>query len=462
MFESNIYVDRRNALRKSLKNGIILILGNDESAMNYAANTYHFRQDSSFLYYFGLKDPGLAALIDVESGEDLLYGYDFTIDDIIWMGPQSTLDERGQRSGVKKTFSSSDLVQHLREHIRHGRKIHYLQPYRAEHYLKLHQLLGFELNVVDDYVSEELTRIVVAQRSIKTAQEVEQIEKAHSITAEMHETVIRMTEAGLYECELSGTAEGIAFKGGGMTSFPIILSKHGETLHNHYHGNRLSDGDLVVHDSGAENEMGYAADITRTFPVSGQFTQMQREIYEIVLNTEQACIEAIKPGVKNLEIHNLASKSIASGLKELGLMRGNIDEAVAEGAHALFFPHGIGHMLGLDVHDMENLGEQYVGYDDTVQRSDQFGLAYLRLAKMLEAGYVLTIEPGIYFVPVLIDAWRNEGKFESFIDYERVENYKKFGGVRIEDDVLVTQDGYRVIGRPLAKKVDEIEQLWRS
>jgi Xaa-Pro aminopeptidase len=462
MFESKTYVNRRNVLRKSLKKGIILILGNEESAMNYAANTYHFRQDSSFLYYFGLKDPGLAAVIDVESGEDFLYGYDFTIDDIIWMGPQPTLPERGQRSGVRKTFSSSDLVQHLRSYIQKGRRIHYLQPYRGEHYLKLHQLLGFESSVVDDYVSEELTRTVVAQRSVKTAEEIKQIEKAHAITAEMHETVIRMAKAGLYESDLAGTAEGVALKGGGMTSFPIILSKHGETLHNHYHGNRLSNGDLVVHDSGAENEMGYAADITRTFPVSGQFTQMQREIYEIVLQAELTCIEAVKPGIKNLEIHLIACRAIAAGLKDLGLMRGDINEAVSEGAHALFFPHGIGHMLGLDVHDMENLGEQFVGYDDSVQRSEQFGLAYLRLARKLETGFVLTIEPGIYFIPVLIDAWRHEGKFESFIDYERIEAYKSFGGVRIEDDILVTKDGFRVIGQPIAKKVDEIEQLWRS
>jgi Xaa-Pro aminopeptidase len=462
MFESTIYTKRRDTVRHAVKKGIILLLGNDESPMNYADNTYHFRQDSSFLYYFGLKDPGLAATIDTESGDDILYGYEYTIDDVVWMGPQPSLAQRASATGIHKTFTSTELIQHIREAIQKGRQIHFISPYRSEHYLRLRKILGLDETVIDDYVSETLTRSIVAQRSIKTSLEIKEIEKAHRTTAEMHETAIRMAKPGLYERDLAGTVEGIALRGGGQVSFPVILSKHGETLHNHYHGNILQDGDLVVHDSGAESEMGYAADITRTFPVSGKFTQKQREIYEIVLQTEQACIDAIKSGIKNIEIHNLASRSIAEGLSNLGFMKGDIEDAVAQGAHALFFPHGIGHMLGLDVHDMENLGEHYVGYNDTVKRSEQFGLAYLRLAKELKPGFVLTIEPGIYFIPALIDSWRNEGKFESFINYDRVEEYKSFGGIRIEDDVLVTKSGHRVLGKPIAKSVADVESLSRS
>lgn len=446
-------------LLKQIDKGLLLFLGNEESPMNYKDNFYRFRQDSSFLYYFGHNEPGMAAVLDTETGESILFGYDFGIDDIIWMGPQKTLHEKGKQIGVADTRPIDQLFSFINKAVKQGRRIHYLPPYRDEHRIKLNQFLGKDFNEIKNGASEPFILAVVAQRSVKEPQEIEEIERAHAITREMHLTAMSMAQPGLYERDIAGTIEGIALSKGSGTSFPVILSVRGETLHNNYHGNRLEKGHLMVNDSGAQSLNNYAADITRTIPIGGLFTAKQRAVYEIVLAAQTRAIEAIAPGKRYLDIHLLAAKTIAQGLKDIGLMKGNPDEAVAQGAHALFFPHGLGHMMGLDVHDMENLGEDYVGYDESVQRSRQFGLAYLRLAKSLQPGYVLTVEPGIYFIPALIELWQKEGKFNDFIDYYEVKKYIGFGGIRIEDDVEVTASGYRVIGENIPKTPEEIEQI---
>jgi len=459
MFDVKIYSKRREILKKRMKTGLLLFPGNEESPMNYSANGYRFRQDSTFLYYFGLNEPGLAAVMDLDSDQEILFGNDLDMDDIIWMGYLPGMAEKCRKVGVSYHRPLSQLPDFLAAVVKQGRKIHFLPPYRAEHYLNLSNLLGIDTSSVMSYASEEFIRAVVAQRSIKSKEEIKHIEEALATTHDMHVTAMRKTRPGIRECDLAGEVEGIALAAGGTVAFPVILSVQGEILHNHYHGNRLKSGQLVVNDSGAESGMGYAGDITRTFPVSGKFTPRQADIYSIVLKAQLEAIRAIRPGKKYLEIHKKVSRIIAQGLKEVKLMKGNVEDAVNQGAHALFFPHGLGHMLGLDVHDMENLGESYVGYDAGTKRSGQFGLAYLRLARELQPGFVLTVEPGIYFIPALINKWMMEKKFREFINYQKVHEYLKFGGIRIEDNVLVTAGGGRVLGKPIPKQIGELENI---
>ncbi len=459
MFDKKVYTERRNKLRSKMKSGIVLILGNGEASYNYPANTYHFRQDSNFLYFFGLDHPDLAGVFDIDENKDYIFGNDVDMDDIIWMGPQPLMKNRAAEVGVENTLPMNKLVGFLNDAIKAGKKIHFPPTYRGEQVILIKQLLGILTARVDDYVSEELIKAIVKLRSIKDEYEIAEIEKAVDIAYEMHTTAMKMAIPGVVEREIAGTIEGISLAKGNPVSFPIILSINGQTLHNHYHGNTLVEGRMMVTDAGAETTMNYSSDITRTVPVGGKFNQRQREIYEIVLAANMKAIEAIKPGIYNKEIHLLACKVIATGLKELGLMKGDIDTAVEQGAHALFMPHGLGHMMGIDVHDMEGLGENYVGYDETIKRSDQFGLAFLRLARKLQPGFVLTVEPGCYFIPELIGQWKAEGKFMEFINYEKVETYKDFGGIRIEDDILVTENGYRVLGKPIPKTVEEIEGI---
>jgi len=458
MFDKNVYIERRKLLKKQIKSGVILILGNIESPMNYPANTYPFRQDSNFLYFFGLDKPGFAGIIDGEEDNDYIYGEDFTIDDVIWMGPQPTVKKLAQEVGISLTGTSAELAEKLKETISKGRKVHYLPPYRAENTLQLEKLLGIATTDIKNNASVDLIKAIVAQRSFKSDAEVKEIEKALDISHEMYTIAMEMAKPGVYEREIVGKIEGIVGSYGNHISFPIILSINGETLHNHFHGNQLKESKLLVIDSGAESPEHYASDITRTFPVGGTFTPEQKDVYQIVLNAQLAAINAIKPGIPYKEIHLVTAAVIANGLKGIGLMKGDAEAAVKEGAHALFFPHGLGHMMGLDVHDMEDLGEDYVGYDETVQRSDQFGLAYLRMAKELKPDFVLTVEPGIYFIPALIDLWKAENKFNDFIDYSKVEKFKGFGGIRIEDNVLVTKNGHRVLGKPIPKTIEEIEK----
>jgi len=459
MFDSKIYIQRRKRLKERIQSGLILFLGNEESPMNYPQNPYHFRQDSTFLYFFGLDSPSLGAVIDVENDRDIIFGDDVDIEGIIWMGFQPSLKERALKAGVEETEPASKLKETVEGAAQQGKKIHFLPPYRPETKLKIAQLLGLDPDTLKDDASEDLIKGVVEQRAVKIAEEIDEMEKAHSIAYEMHTTAMRMAKPGVYEKEIVGKMEGIVLSYGCNISFPTILTINGQILHNHYHGNMLEEGRLLVNDSGAESELHYAADITRTVPVGGKFTQKQKEVYEIVLNSQENAIQSTNPDIKYRDIHLQTAKIIASGLKDIGLIKGDVEEAVNAGAHALFFPHGLGHMIGLDVHDMEDIGEDYVGYDNKTKRSDQFGLAYLRMARELQPGFVMTAEPGIYFIPALIDKWRGEGKFRDFINYEKVEEYRDFGGIRIEDDVLVTETGYRVLGKSIPKSVEEIEEI---
>lgn len=462
MFPSHIYSQRRQHLTSIMKSGIGIFLGNDESPMNYPANPYHFRQDSSFLYFFGLDVPGLAALIDFETGESIIYGNDFDVDDIIWMGPQPLIKDLAQQCDVQKTFSLSQLETHVKTFVSQGRKVHYLPPYRHANMLWLENLLGIPALQTKSQASIELIKAVVALREIKDELEIAEIEKACNTGFLMHTTAMKMARVGVCEQEIAGTIEGIALAHGASVSFPVILSRNGETLHNHYHGNILQQGDLMIVDAGCESSLHYASDFTRIVPVGGKFSPVQKSIYEIVEAANNQATELIKPGIKYKDVHLHACHVIAKGLKEIGLMQGNVEEAVAAGAHALFFPHGLGHMMGLDVHDMEDLGQIYVGYDDETRPSDQFGTAYLRLGKTLKQGFVLTVEPGIYFIPALIDQWKAENKHSAFINYSEVEKFRSFGGIRLEDDVLVTTDGYKRLGKKrIPISVTEVESFMR-
>lgn len=457
MFEAKVYRERRKLLKKQLKSGIVLLPANDESPMNYPANTYRYRQDSTFLYFFGLNIPGLTGLVDIDADKDILFGDDIGIDDIIWMGHLPKMKDRARSVGVSHTARSAELEIYLKKALSGKRKIHFLPPYRPGISVRIESLLGLKPGQARDRASVDLIRAVVEQRSVKSPAEVAEIEKALAVTADMYAAAFRMTKPGRYESEIAGTMEGIALSTGCAPAFPLIVTVNGHILHNHYHGNKLKTGRLLVADSGAETPGGYSSDITRSIPVGGRFNKRQKDIYSIVVESQVAAIKAMKPGVMFKDVHLLAARTIVSGLKDLGLMKGDVDDAVAQGAHALFFPHGLGHMMGLDVHDMENLGENYVGYNASVQRSRQFGLAYLRMARELRPGYVLTVEPGIYFIPDLFALWKKSKKLAAFIDYGRVEKFLDFGGARVEDDVLVTDTGRRVLGKRIPKTVKEIE-----
>ena len=460
MFETNIYTKRREILKDKLDSGIIVFLGNEESASNYPGNQYTFRQDSTFLYYFGVDRPGFAATIDIDNNLETLYGNEYSLDDYVWTGVQPTVSEYAEIIGVKRTSKFEKLSDQITGAVKKGRRIHFLPQYRPENMIKFSSIIGIDTSRLNDYTSEKLIKTVVAQRSIKSDEEIAEIDEAVDIAAKMHLAAMKLVKPETDERKIAGMIEGIALSLGSGLSFRPIVSINGQILHNPYYENKLKEGNLLVNDSGAESLNHYASDVTRTIPVSGKFTQMQKEIYEIVLKAEMNAINLAAPTVTNKALHLQAAKDIASGLIQIGLMFGNAEEAVNAGAHALFFPHGLGHMLGLDVHDMEALGEDFVGYDESVQRSEQFGLNYLRLAKILQPGYVLTVEPGIYFIPELIDMWKTQNKFPEFINYDMLQSYMDFGGIRIEDDILITEDGCRVLGsKPIAKTVTEIEAI---
>ncbi|MGM0565112.1 MAG: aminopeptidase P family protein [Bacteroidota bacterium] len=457
MFEQKTYINRRKNLKKQLDSGIVVILGNVDASMNYPSNGYHFRQDSNYLYFFGLDIQGFAGIVDIDNNKDIVFGDDVTMDDVIWMGDQPTVSELAQQVGADSSAPYNEFAKYVQKAKAEGRKIHLYPTYRGEHDLELSKVLDVAISEVNRFVSEPLIKATVALRSVKEDVEIEEIEKAVDIAHEMHTTAMKMAHPGTMEREIAGTIEGISLAKGGPVSFPIILTINGQILHNHYHGNLLSEGRMMVTDAGAEVPTHYASDITRSVPVGGKFDSRQKSIYEIVLKANMKAIEHTKPGIQNKELHLMAVKTVAEGLKDLGILQGNIDDAVSQGAHAMFMPHGLGHMMGLDVHDMEGLGEDYVGYGDELKRSSQFGLSGLRLARTLQKGFVLTIEPGCYFIPKLIDLWKTEGKFKEFINYNELEKYKDFGGIRIEDDVLVTENGYKVLGKPIPKTVEEIE-----
>ena len=435
-------------------------MGNDDAPINFKDNTYPFRQDSTFLYYFGIAAPQLAALIDIDEDRTIIFGDEMTIDDIIWMGRLETIREKAANAGVSHTLATNALPRMLLEAMQEGRPVHFLPPYRPANFMRLSQLTGIPIERLAESASVTLIKAVVAQRSVKSAEEVTEIERAVDTSVDMHLAAMRLAKPGMTERQVAGVVQHVAQQAGGTLAYPTILTVRGEVLHNHYHGNVLQEGDLVLNDSGAETALGYASDLTRTFPAGKTFTTLQKEAYEVVLNALEGATAALKPGVRYLDIHFHACRMLVEGLKQMGLMQGNPEEAVAADAHTLFFQCGTGHLMGLDVHDMEDLGEQYVGYTDTIRKdTTTFGLKSLRLGKELEAGNVLTVEPGLYFIPELIDRWKAENKLAQFINYEKVESFKGFGGIRVEDDMLITATGHRILGKPLAKTVAEIEQL---
>ena len=459
LFSKEIYIQRREKLRKSVGSGLILLLGNDESPMNYTDNGYHFRQDSSFLYFFGLNQPSLAATLDCETGEEVIFGNDLTVEDFVWMGPQPSIAMQSLEVGVTKSGDLAALISLLEGSSTKGRKIHFLPPYRSENKLKLFDWLRILPRDVKEKSSIELIMGVINQRNYKSSEEISEIRKACDRSVDMHTLAMRIAKPGVSEAQIAAAVQKVAVEAGGQISFPIIATINGQTLHNHYHGNILKENDLFLLDAGAETGMGYAGDLSSTVPVNGRFTSRQKDIYSVCLDSHNAAISMLKPGIAFKEVHFESSRVIIRGLKELGLMKGNVEDALVNGAHALFFPCGLGHMMGLDVHDMEDLGEVYVGYIGE-PKSTQFGLKSLRLGRKLEPGFVLTIEPGIYFIPELIDQWRAKNHNSDYINFERVEEYKTFGGIRNEEDFLITETGYELLGKPKPKSIADVELEW--
>jgi Xaa-Pro aminopeptidase len=458
MFSAQTYIQRRSDLKKMMGNGILLFLGNEESPMNYADNTFHYRQDSTFLYFFGMDYAGLAAIIDLDEGRDILFGNELTVEDIVWMGTQPTLIERSSRYGITDVRPLNQLNDYLAKSKATGRQIHYLPPYRPEHSLKLMSLLGIHPAEASKQHSVEFVKGVVDLRNVKSEEEIAEIEKGVNISVDMHVTAMKMARPGMTEAELAAAVTEVALAAGGQLSFPVIMTINGQTLHNHYHGNILKQGQMVLCDCGAETALHYCGDLSSTFPVDKKFTTRQKEIYQISLDAHEAALAKLSPGIPFREVHFEACRTIFNGLKDLGLVKGDTEEALVQGAHAMFFPCGTGHMMGLDVHDMENLGEVWVGYAGQ-PKSTLFGIKSLRLARPLEPGFVATIEPGIYFIPELIDYWKKEKRHIDFLNYDKIEAYKDFSGVRNEEDVLITKDGYRIIGKPKPKTIAEVEAM---
>lgn len=446
LFSKSTYVERREQLRKLVGSGIIFIPGNNESPRNFPNNAYKFRQDSSFLYFTGQHRDGLALVIDCESGHETLVGDDIDIDDIIWTGAVPSVSDMAAESGIAHSAPKSFLPKLFGVGVK-GKHIHFLPPYRHDIMIEMGDLTGLHPLRVCEAASRKLIQAVVTLRNIKSEEEIAELDRAAGIGYEMHTTAMRMaTQSGMTEARIAGTLDGIASARGSMVSFPSIVSMHGEVLHGFPSTQILDPTRLLLVDAGAETRENYCSDHTRTTPVSGHFSTRQREIYDIVVDAHDLALHVAKPGVRYLDVHLSVCRLITERLKDLGLMRGDVDEAVAAGAHALFLPHGLGHAMGMDVHDMEALGQVNVGYDDETRPSDQFGLASLRFGRRLEPGHVITDEPGIYFIPDLIDLWRKEGTNGAFLNFDAIETYKDFGGIRIEDDLLITPDGCRFLG----------------
>ena len=463
MFAAEVYSRRRKRLASEMGTGLVLFMGNSQSPINFPDNVYPFRQDSSFLYFWGIDSPGLAAVMDVDADGEMLFGDDMTLEETVWAGLQPSLGSLCEKAAIPAVEPADHLEDVLGKAVRSGRAVHFLPQYRADNILKLSRMLRIGPEAIGERVSSEMIRAVVSQRSIKSDAEIQQIEKAIDISHGMHMLAMKMASPGMLEQEVVGAMEGFVYaESGGRMAFPTIFSVRGDVLHNPFHQNRMQAGDLAINDSGAASPMHYASDITRTIPVGGKFSTRQKDIYQIVMDAQETAIQAIRPGIEFREIHTLACRVLTTGLKQLGLMTGDVEESVDAGAHALFMPAGLGHMMGLDVHDMESLGEDYVGYTDSIKRSTLFGTNKLRLARKLEPGFVLTVEPGFYFISQLMAQWKTSGKFDPFIDYKKVETYKGFGGVRIEDDVLVTETGFRVLGKPIPKSIADVEALSSS
>lgn len=448
MFSKETYVNRRAELKKLVKSGIIILFGNNESPANFPANGYYpFRQDSTFLYYFGPKRDGLVGVIDVDNDKELLIGNDIDIDDIVWYGSVDSVHDMAEHAGVKESAPMKQLQVICDNAMKEKRTIHFLPPYRHDTMIQIFDLLGIHPSKQREAASVELIKAVVKMRSTKEQQEIEEIERACAIGYKMHTTAMRVTKPGVTEKYVGGQVNGIANSYGAMVSFPTIFSQHGEIMHGNPSMAVLESGRLALCDCGGETMEHYCSDNTRTFPVNGKFTQKQLEIYSIVEDCHDLALKISKPGVKYFDVHMDVCRLMTDRLKELGLMMGDTEEAVRAGAHAMFLPHGLGHMMGMDVHDMEGLGQTYVGFDDETRPNlEQFGTNCLRMGRRLEEGFVVTDEPGIYFIPALIDEWRAKGLHKDFINYEKLETYKDFGGIRIEDDILITSDGCRFLG----------------
>ncbi len=461
MFSAATYRKRREQLAASVPSGLILLPGNEESPMNYADNTYHFRQDSTFLYYFGINQASLTGVIDADTGESILFGDDYSVEMIVWTGKIPAISNLGEQVGVTVVKQMSDLEKTLQVAVSKKSSVHYLMPYRTDVLLKISALLGKPHQEVGSGASLALTKAVVAQREIKSEEEIRELDKAVNISADMHLAGMKALRPGMRESEVAARVAEVALAANGNVAFPIIATINGQTLHNHYHGNIAKSGDLFLLDAGAETEMNYAGDLSSTFPVDPQFTPLQKDIYQLCLDAHMAAVSMLKPGTAFKEVHLTACRTIFDGLRSFGLTKGNTDEAIEAGAHALFFPCGTGHMMGLDVHDMENLGEQWVGYDG-VPKSTQFGLKSLRLAKELRPGNVLTIEPGIYFIPELIDLWKSENRHSEFLNYPEIEKFKNFSGLRNEEDFVITTDGSRLLGKALPLTIEGVEAMRNS
>lgn len=448
MFAKNTYIERRQVLKQLVGNGIIVLFGNNESPCNYPANAYYpFRQDSSFLYYFGLQEIGLIGVIDTESGEEWLLGDDVEVEDIVWMGNVPSIGDLAESIGVHNSAPFKKIESIVKDAQQKGRKIHFLPPYRHDNQILIMDLMGIHPSQQRQAASLELINAVVKMRSTKTAEEIEELERASLIGYEMHTKAMRMIRPGRTEKYIAGCIDGVAHSFGAHESFATIFSQHGEIMHGAPSMNKLEDGRLVLCDCGGETVNNYCSDHTRTMPVNGRYTTRQKEIYDIVDECHDLALGVAKPGVKYFDVHMAVCRQMTVRLKEFGLMKGDVDEAVAQGAHAMFLPHGLGHMMGMDVHDMEGLGQIYVGFDEETRPNlEQFGTNCLRMGRRLQEGFVITDEPGIYFIPALIDDWRAKGHCKDFINYDLLETYKDFGGIRIEDDLLITADGCRFLG----------------
>ena len=458
--KKDTYIRRRATLKKEMGSGLLLFLGNDEVGMNYADNTYRFRQDSTFLYFFGLDYAGLAAVIDIDNDTEIVFDNELTIDDIVWTGTQPTLSEKASAVGISKTMPLSNLKGYIDKSLSKGQTIHFLPPYRGDHSVWPWKLLGIEPKAQTAMASVALIKAIVAQRNHKDEEEIQAIEESVDLSTKMHLAAYRMVRPGVHESQVATAVEEVACRNGNVLAFPTIATVQGQVLHNHGFIHQLKEGDIFLLDAGAETKEHYAGDLSSSMPVSERFTNRQAEVYNIHLESFYAAVGKLKPGVPFREAHIAAATKIAEGMKQLGLMKGDPAEAAETGAYAMFFPCGLGHMMGLDVHDMENLGEQYVGYAEGMAKSKQFGFKSLRLARPLEPGFVFTVEPGIYFIPELMDKWRAEHLFEDFICYDRLDAWRNFTGLRNELNYLITSTGARLLGH--IKKPMTIEEVYEA
>lgn len=452
MFDKSTYINRRARLCSLLPNAQCLFMANNDASINYADNTYAFRQDSTFLYLFGIDEPNIAAIIDTASGQTTIYGNEQSLDDIIWSGPLPSLAEKAEAVGISRIRPYSALQSDLRKGAL------FPPPYRASTIEQLAEALAIPFEAVKAQDNTPLVRAMITLRSVKEDCEIEELERQTVVARNMHVAAMRSAIDGKKEYEVRALVDAEALKGGGITSFPTICTVSGQTLHKHSYNGTLRNGNLLLVDAGSESPLHYATDNTRTSPVGGHFSQQQKDIYNIVLAANNAVAEASAPGVFYFDMHCLAMRTIANGLQQLGLLRGSIDDMVHLGVPALFMPHGIGHMLGLDVHDMESYGENLVGYDNEIQRSNLFGYSSLRMGRRLQKGFVVTDEPGIYFIPHLIDKWKAEHKFTDFVNYNELEKFRNFSGIRLEDELLITDNACRIIGQRIPITTQEVEQ----